>query len=313
VDIHNSEPFSQSFDYASGEICKRFQNPLWQVTEVFFGGEFKASISRVKAFGKMLVQNAVHSRLNKSESKSDPTFGNISGSLINSFLDSIDDHQMVADAALNYLSAGRDTTAQALTWVFYLLMRNPSKMQAVRNEVEQVARAVTNGQSISNGLARFDTAALRPSVLPYVTAVFYEALRFYPPVPFELKQCEQATTLPDGTFLPKNAILLWCTWAMNRSKLIWGDDAKEFQPERWLENGSLISKTAFEYPVFNGGPRTCLGKKMAELVAVQVIATMILRFDFELLDDKERVSKNSLTLPMEGGLPCRVKPRDQSK
>ncbi len=313
MDIHNSEPFSQSFDYASGEICKRFQNPLWQVTEVFFGGEFKASISRVKAFGKMLVQNAVHSRLNKSESKSDPTFGNISGSLINSFLDSIDDHQMVADAALNYLSAGRDTTAQALTWVFYLLMRNPSKMQAVRNEVEQVARAVTNGQSISNGLARFDTAALRPSVLPYVTAVFYEALRFYPPVPFELKQCEQATTLPDGTFLPKNAILLWCTWAMNRSKLIWGDDAKEFQPERWLENGSLISKTAFEYPVFNGGPRTCLGKKMAELVAVQVIATMILRFDFELLDDKERVSKNSLTLPMEGGLPCRVKPRDQSK
>ena len=96
---------------------------------------------------------------------------------------------------------------------------------------------------------------------------------------------------------------------MNRSRLIWGDDADEFRPERWLEDGCLISRTAFEFPVFNGGPRTCLGKKMAEAVAVQVIATFILKFDFELLDDKERISKNSLTLPMEGGLPCKVRLR----
>ena len=96
---------------------------------------------------------------------------------------------------------------------------------------------------------------------------------------------------------------------MNRSKLIWSDDADDVRPERWLEDGVLISKSAFEYPVFNGGPRTCLGKKMAESVAVQVIAALILKFDFELLDDKERVSKDSLTLPMEGGLPVRVKVR----
>jgi cytochrome P450 len=74
----------------------------------------------------------------------------------------------------------------------------------------------------------------------------------------------------------------------------------------------LISKTSFEYPAFNGGPRTCLGKNMAELVAVQVIATLVSKFDFEAIDDSERVSKNSLTLPMEGGLPCYVKPRIKS-
>jgi cytochrome P450 len=94
---------------------------------------------------------------------------------------------------------------------------------------------------------------------------------------------------------------------MNRSKLIWGPDADFFRAERWLEDGRLISKSASEYPVFNGGPRTCLGKKMAELVAIQVIATLVMKFDFELVDDVERVSKNSLTLPMEGGLPCYVK------
>lgn len=161
----------------------------------------------------------------------------------------------------------------------------------------------------NNGTKVFDSAKLHSYALPYIAAIFYEALRLYPPVPFELKQCEKATTLPDGTFLPKDAVLLWCTWAMNRSRLIWGDDADEFKPDRWLEDGGLISKTAFEYPVFNGGPRTCLGKKMAEAVAVQVIATLVLKFDFEPIDAKERVSKNSLTLPMEGGLPCRVRAR----
>ena len=96
---------------------------------------------------------------------------------------------------------------------------------------------------------------------------------------------------------------------MNRSKMIWGEDSLVFKPERWLENGVLVSKTAYEYPVFNGGPRTCLGKKMAEMVAVQVIASFVFEFRFDPIDDEERISKNSLTLPMEGGLPCHVMSR----
>jgi len=187
-------------------------------------------------------------------------------------------------------------------------MRNPSKLKAIKQEISAVLRSVP-----SHDPPKVHTAVFRPASMPYVMAVFYEALRLYPPVPFELKQCEQATTLPDGTFLPKNAVLLWCTWAMNRSRLIWGDDADIFRPERWLEDGNLTSKTAYEYPVFNGGPRMCLGKKMAEAVAVQVIATLVSKFDFKAVDDRERISKNSLTLPMEGGLPCYVSLHIQSR
>jgi cytochrome P450 len=182
-------------------------------------------------------------------------------------------------------------------------MRHPKVVKTIRREVSKAKSTTSNEKN------NLDPALCRPASLPYVTAVFYETMRFYPPVPFELKQCEQATILPDGTYLPKTAVLVWCTWAMNRSKLIWGVDADQFRPERWLEDGNLISKSASEYPVFNGGPRTCLGKKMAELVAIQVIATMVMKFDFEAVDNKERISKNSLTLPMEGGLPCSVKQR----
>ena len=183
-------------------------------------------------------------------------------------------------------------------------MRNPSKLEAIRHEVSAVLKTEPNDKN-----SKLNTEVFRPSSMPYVMAVFYETLRLYPPVPFEMKQCERATTMPDGTFLPTETILIWCTWAMNRSRLIWGEDADIFMPERWLENGNLIFKSAFEYPVFNGGPRTCLGKKMAELVAVQVIATLVFKFDFKAVGDRERISKNSLTLPMEGGLPCYVSNR----
>lgn len=110
MDIHNSDSFSKSFDYASGATGERFQNPLWQVTEIFSGGKFRKSVLGVKAFGSEIVANAVLSRQNKAPTArvnhSVEDIG-ISGSLINSLLDSIDDHQIVADAALNYLSAGK--------------------------------------------------------------------------------------------------------------------------------------------------------------------------------------------------------------
>ncbi len=309
MDMHADDAFSRSFEYASGATGERFQNPLWQVTELFSGKQLRQSIAEVKRFGKNIVNNAVKAREVQSTTEmkeDDPSVNAISGSLINSLLKSIPDHQMVADAALNYLSAGRDTTAQALTWTFYLLMHHTHVLDRLHSELVQFSNGTRDD------LPKTDPSTLQATALPYTMAVFYEALRLYPPVPFEIKQCEQATTLPDGTLLPKSAIVVWCTWAMNRSKLIWGEDADLFRPERWLEDGKLISRTAYEFPVFNGGPRTCLGKKMAESMAIMVIARLIMEFDFTAVDGKERISRNSLTLPMEGGLPCFVTSRNEA-
>lgn len=108
MEIHNSHPFSEAFDYASGATSERFQNPLWQVTEILFGRKFRESVEKVKVFGSVIVSSAVHDRQTKGRvTETDRALAGVSGSLIKSLLDSIDDHQMVADAALNYLSAGK--------------------------------------------------------------------------------------------------------------------------------------------------------------------------------------------------------------
>lgn len=308
MEMHADDTFSKSFDYASGGTAKRFQNPFWPITELIFGARLRKSIAIVKSFGKGIVTSAVQDRHHKStsdEEVGESKLDQISGSLIQSLLDAIGDEQMVADAALTYLSAGRDTTGQALTWTFYLLMRHGHVVDKIREEVQRVLQE--NEFSETETESTIDPTLFTPVSMPYSMAVFYEVLRLYPPIPFEIRQCQEDVTLPDGTFLPKYSVLVWCLWAMQRSKLTWGEDADEFNPGRFLDqHGKLISRSASEFPVFYGGARTCLGRKMAEAIAVQVIPTMAWMFEFSPAYEGERRSQTSLTLPMEGGLPVFV-------
>lgn len=343
MEISASSPFSRAFDYASDQTGRRFQNPVYFITEIFAGSRFRSSLTEVKKFGQQIVLNA-HKRRNQHE-RVDRTFDPGCGSLIDSLMEAFDGNpHLTADAALNFLSAGRDTTAQSLAWTSYSLMRHPSAVATLREEIESTflfhapARRMTVDRSLPTGPLQLSVADLQPTVLPRVMSIFNESLRLHPPVPFEIKQCQIDTTLPDGTFLPKESIVVWCIWAINRSREIWGDDSDTFRPERWLSPAAaadaeddndnkalkLIAKSPFEFPVFNAGPRSCLGKKMAELMACWVLVQMWGEFDFEeTLNEneaaaavsaagpskEERRSQNSLTLPMEGGLPCYVRLR----
>jgi cytochrome P450 len=309
MEMHADDEFTMAFEHASGETTARFQNPLWFITELFTGYKFRRSLGIVASCGKKIVQSAVKDRHAGKEANASK-LDEVSGSLIQSLLDSIDDEKIVADSALNYLSAGRDTVAQALTWTFMLLMENRFATGKVRKEILDFLQETGHDAESQLEKRKINSTIFTPTSLPYTMAVFYEALRLYPPIPFEIRQAEQDVTLPDGTFLPKHSIVLWCTWAMNRSKTSWGEDADSFRPDRWITDGKFVTKSASEFPVFNGGARTCLGKKMAEVMAVQIIAALMLAFDFMPAYNTKRVSKSSLTLPMEGGLPCYVRARN---
>lgn len=295
MEMHADDDFTLAFEHASGATAERFQNPLWFLTEPFLGTKFRKSLSTIRSFGQRIVESAVSHHHEDGKTGPDPVsdterLDRASGSLIQSLLDALGgDQGMVMDSALNYLSAGRDTVAQALTWTMYLLMKYPFAIDKIRDEVTKSAKEAQNNK----GDLRVKSAYLTPSSLPYTMAVFYESLRFYPPIPFEIRQCTTPTTLPDGTVLPADTIVFWCLLAFNQSKMIWGDDAGSFHPERWLtEEGNFTPRSAAEFPVFNGGKRTCLGQRMAELMTVQVIATIVSEFDIVPAYKTERVSKS---------------------
>lgn len=104
-----SLPFSKAFDFASGATGERFQNPFWKMKEYFFGARFRKAVFEVKKFGNELVSAAMHKRreARKTVTKIEPAGTDpAQNNLINLLLDHIEDRQVVADAAMNYLSAG---------------------------------------------------------------------------------------------------------------------------------------------------------------------------------------------------------------
>lgn len=109
MDMPSSLPFSKSFDFASGATAERFQNPFWKLKEFFLGAPFRKAIFDVKDFGNSIISSATRKRMNASTSDHSDTSkksGSLANNLINSLLDHIDDQEVVADAAMNYLSAG---------------------------------------------------------------------------------------------------------------------------------------------------------------------------------------------------------------
>jgi cytochrome P450 len=81
-----------------------------------------------------------------------------------------------------------------------------------------------------------------------------EVLRLYPSVPENQKYALNDDIWPDGTVVKKNDYIMWSPWAMGRTAKIWGDDAKQFKPERWIsEKGEVLRETPGKWPAFHAG------------------------------------------------------------
>ena len=98
--------------------------------------------------------------------------------------------EYLKDIVINFLVAGRDTTAVTLSWTFYCLAANPEVEQKLIEEIDSV---------LHDRLPTYDDIDTR---LPYLHAVIKEVLRLYPPVPKDIKTPINDDTLPDGTFVP---------------------------------------------------------------------------------------------------------------
>ncbi|XP_020244341.1 cytochrome P450 94C1-like [Asparagus officinalis] len=106
---------------------------------------------------------------------------------------------------------------------------------------------------------------------------------------------------------------MYNSYAMGRSERIWGEDAREFKPERWLDGEGVFQPVSpYQYPVFHAGPRMCLGKDMAYIQMKVVVASVMERFEVEVVDvEKVREPELVLIMKMKGGLKVWVREREE--
>ncbi|KAL3661924.1 hypothetical protein V7S43_013216 [Phytophthora oleae] len=205
---------------------------------------------------------------------------------------------------LTFIVAGRDTTAASVTYSLYAVARNPRVQKRIVEELESLKPET--GSSIAP-LTFEDMKSMK-----YLEAVVYESLRLYPSAPYNIRIAVEDDHFPDGTFVPAGAEIVYSPWCMGRSEAFWGEDSLEFRPERWLEMDKRPS--AYEFPVFQAGPRLCLGMNMAVLETKLFLATTLRRLHVAIApgEKHERGYVLKTVLFMDGGLPLQLTPRSQS-
>ncbi|KAI3916464.1 hypothetical protein MKW92_005921 [Papaver armeniacum] len=212
------------------------------------------------------------------------------------------DEDFVIDIVISFILAGQDTTSAALTWFFWLVSCNPEIEKEILKEINQTAQ----------GQAGYDDV----KDMVYIHASLCETMRLYPPVPIDSKEAAKDDILPDGTVVKKGMRVSYSSYAMGRLENLWGSDYNEFKPERWLERDdvtnklSFVAKDSYMYPVFQAGPRICLGKEMAFLQMKMVVVEVLRRFQVvPVANDFEPVFVSYLTSKMKGGFPVKIEKR----
>jgi len=284
-----SSPFLHSFDKAQQIILYRFVIPCWQVMR-FFGLLTEWSTYKhfnlLKSYAKDIVKK-LKKNLNKEAGDS------FVGLFIKNGEQCTND--LLADLVLNFLIAGRDTTAQAMSWCLYNIMLHPEVEKKILEEGDEVC-----------GDGRINYEQLNK--LEYLHAVIAESLRLYPSVPMDLKEVKEDDTLPNGTWVSKGSMVIYSAYSMGRSEKIWGPDAEEFRPERWLELER--APDAYHFPAFHAGPRECLGKRLAQVEMKTALLSLLRKFKFELAVSPDKIRPDlQLTIGMSSGLPCHIRPR----
>jgi len=213
----------------------------------------------------------------------------------------------LANQLMTFLAAGHETTSSALTWTTYLMCTHPDIQTRLRNEIREAL--------FNDGRLAESVDSIMLDKLPYLNAVANEVLRYMPSVPLTTRVPVKDTTI-QGQFIPKGTMILVAAYGINVSEEFWGEDANEFNPERWLTDENKTDKTGgstnnFANLTFIHGPRSCIGKDFSRAELLCLIAAWFGRFEVELEHpDLQKDIIGWVTIRPRHGLPVRFKEID---
>jgi cytochrome P450 len=180
--------------------------------------------------------------------------------------------------------AASHSTSVGITASLYYVAKNPSVQRKLLEEI--------NSSEISSPV-KFQEAL----AMPYLTAVIREAIRLYPPFtsPWPRVVSDNGTggweILP-GVFVPAGADVGVPAYVSNRDTAVFGSDAEEFRPERWLpldgERAKEMDHMMFTFG-FAGSSRVCIGKNLAQMEMCKSVVETVRRYHVGLVDETIRL------------------------
>jgi cytochrome P450 len=211
--------------------------------------------------------------------------------LLSMLLESVDEEtgermndQQVRDEVMTIFLAGHETTANALSWAFYLLARHPEHARRVASEAREV-------------LGDRRATAADAQKLTYTRMVLQETMRLYPPA-WLLARAPNEDDELDGYHIPARSRVFVLPWLTHRHPDVW-PEPERFDPERFRDPKAI---DRFAYFPFGGGPRICIGQGFALLEGTLMLATLARRFHLDLVDDAVVEPLPLITLRPRGGL-----------
>jgi cytochrome P450 len=199
----------------------------------------------------------------------------------------------VRDEAMTILLAGHETTANALTWTWYLLGDAPEVERRLHEEVDRVLQG------------RMPTVVDIGS-LPFVERVVTESMRLYPPAWIVGRRAIDEYAI-GGYVAPARSIFVMSQWVMHRDARYYPDPGT-FYPDRWTPE-FRASLPRFAYFPFGGGPRQCIGESFAWMELVLVVATIAQRWSLRLVPGHPVVPQPVVTLRTKHGMRMTVNRR----
>lgn len=298
----------KAFDQIEECIFYRHVVPrsVWRLQQLLQVGQEKKMTKACKEFDQFIYSNIESKRVElRKGTKNIDEMGDLLTTLMNEEKGSQvvqHDDKFLRDAAFNLFVAGRDTITSALTWLFYLVATHPLVETKILEEIKEHFGTINIDQK--------KLGVDEVKKLVYLHGAICEAIRLFPPIPFERKKAIKGDVLPSGHIINPNTIILFSLYSMGRFEEIWGEDCLEFKPERWIsERGSIVHEPSYKFFSFNAGPRTCLGKDLS-FIQVKMIAIAILsKYCVQVVDGHVPILSHSIVLLMKNGLKVRITKR----
>ncbi|XAR52001.1 hypothetical protein NMG60_11006825 [Bertholletia excelsa] len=295
---------ARAFNVASEISARRASEPLFVIWKIkrFFGigseRRLREAIDEIHGFVMKVIKE-------KEEVMEEDGVDLLSKMILAGY-----DEMILRDMMISFIVAGRDTTSAAMTWLFYLLSCHPD---AEKEAVKEL------GFFEEERLSHYETL----QEMKFLKACLCESMRLYPPVAWDSKHALADDFLPDGTPVHAGDRVTYFPYGMGRMEKLWGKDWFEFKPNRWFAGpaeeqrgdsgaGELRKVCPYRFPVFQAGPRVCLGREMAFIQMKFVVASLLKRFEIRPAGSDRPTFVPLLTAHMAGGFKVFVRRRQET-